>query len=187
MSASTDAKKTDEQLLAEFLSGRQAAVGELARRYERPLLGLALGLLGRRPDLACDAVQETWVRVIRFGKQFMGNSSFKTWLYRIGLNQCRSLLHARGGGNADGPLDVLPAHGDGPEQAAQTTDRDGVLRDAVGQLDSDKRAVVLLCYHNGLTHEQAAEILEVPLGTLKSRLHAALTELRAALGAEASS
>ena len=60
-----------------------------------------------------------------------------------------------------------------------------VVRRAVERLDDDKRFVVLLCYHAGLTHEQAAEILELPLGTLKSRLHAALTELRGVLAAEA--
>jgi RNA polymerase sigma-70 factor (ECF subfamily) len=58
------------------------------------------------------------------------------------------------------------------------------LRTAVGRLDEDRRLVVLLCYHAGMTHAQAAEILDLPLGTLKSRLHAALTELRAMLGAE---
>jgi RNA polymerase sigma factor (sigma-70 family) len=180
-------EKTDEQLLNELVAGKRRALAELAGRYERPLLGLAAGLLAGRRDLACDAVQETWVRVIRFAKQFAGRSSFKTWLYRIAVNQCRTL---RGGGVVGEPVGAVaatPARDQRPEQAAQTADQNHALQRAVERLEADKQFVVLLCYHGGMTHEQAAEILEIPLGTLKSRLHAALTELRACLGAEGKS
>jgi RNA polymerase sigma-70 factor (ECF subfamily) len=178
-----DPDKTDEQLLGEFLDGRTAALGELALRYEVPLLGLACSVLGGRRDLACDAVQETWLRVIRFAGRFTGRSGFKTWLYRIGLNQCRSLQAERLAPclNADaaGPVDDRR-----PDRAAQAADENHALRSAVGRLDEDRRLVVLLCYHAEMTHAQAAEILDVPLGTLKSRLHSALTDLRTMLGAE---
>jgi RNA polymerase sigma-70 factor (ECF subfamily) len=176
--------KSDEQLLSEFLGGRTVALGELARRYEAPLLGLACGVLGGRRDLASDAVQETWLRVIRFGKQFAGRSCFKTWLYRIALNQCRSLQAPRVAPSLDGDAGALPVDDRRPDRAAQQADENHALRAAVGRLDEDRRLVVLLCYHAGMTHAQAAEILDVPLGTLKSRLHAALTELRTTLGAE---
>jgi RNA polymerase sigma-70 factor (ECF subfamily) len=179
------AEKTDEQLLSEFLAGRRAALAELAGRYERSLLGLAAGLLSGRPDLACDAVQETWLRVIRFGKQFMGRSSFKTWLYRIAINQCRTLHAAPVSSTPTDEVRHMPAGDAQPDETAETIDQNHAVRRAVGRLDPDKRTVVLLCYHSGMTHEQAADVLEVPLGTLKSRLHAALTELRASLGAEA--
>ncbi|HWL95056.1 MAG TPA: sigma factor, partial [Phycisphaerae bacterium] len=86
-----DADKSDEQLLAEFVAGRKAALGELARRHESSLLGLACGLLGGREDLARDAVQETWMRVVRFAGGFHGRSCFKTWVYRIAVNQCRDI------------------------------------------------------------------------------------------------
>src|SRR5262249_29261237 len=81
----------DEQLLKRFAKGERNALGELARRYELPLLGLACGMLGGRRDLAMDAVQETWMRVIRFHSNFNGRSSVKTWLYRIAINQCRNV------------------------------------------------------------------------------------------------
>ena len=175
--------ETDEQLLAEFLAGRQAALGTLAQRYERPLLGLACGLLNGRRDLAADIVQESWLRVIRFGRKFKRRSSFKTWLYRIAVNQCRNLLKARAlPEGLTGAETVSPANG--PEGATAADDENHALRRTVARLDADKRAVILLCYHASLTHAEAAEILELPLGTLKSRLHAALEELRAALPAE---
>lgn len=177
--------KTDEQLLGEFLAGQRAALAELARRYERPLLGLAAGLLGGRRDLACDAVQETWLRVVRFGKQFMGRSSFKTWLYRIAVNQCRTLQTVRLTPNFDGEISGQPTGADPPESAVHAADRNHTLRHAVERLDPDRRLAVLLCYHAGMTRAQAADILELPVGTLKSRLHAALGDLRASLAAEA--
>lgn len=177
------AEESDEQLLREFVGGRKAALGELARRYERSLLGLAAALLGGRHDLACDAVQETWLRVIRFGGQFQGRSSVRTWLYRIGINQCRTLLATRAVAGEES-LAGRPAGGPGPDQAARAADDNHAVRRAVEGLDDDRRLVILLCYHAGMTHEQAAEILEIPVGTLKSRLHAALSALRAALGAE---
>ena len=182
--ANMKAGKTDEQLLDEFLGGRRAALAELARRYEQPLLGLTAGLLGGRRDLACDAVQETWVRVIRFGKQFMGHSSFRSWIYRIAINQCRTLQQATRPANSPPPSGKGPADERRPEQAAYSADQNHTLRHAVERLGPDKRLVVLLCYHGGMTHEQAADILEIPLGTLKSRLHAALGELRTTLSAE---
>ena len=177
------AQQSDEQLLSDFVAGRSAALGALAERYERPLLGLAAGLLGGRRDLACDAVQETWLRVIRFGKQFMGASSFKTWVYRIAVNQCRTLLPARASPEAAVAGDK-PGAAASPAEAAVNADENHAVRRAVERLDADRRYIVLLCYHAGLTHEQAAEILEIPLGTVKSRLHAALSELRAGLTAE---
>lgn len=81
---------SDESLLSAFIRGDKPALGELARRYERPLLGLATGLLDGKTDMAADAIQETWLRVIRFADKFDHRSSFKTWLYRIAINQCRT-------------------------------------------------------------------------------------------------
>jgi RNA polymerase sigma-70 factor, ECF subfamily len=177
--------RTDEQLWSEFAAGRRDALAALAQRYEQPLLGLACGVLGGQRDLACDAVQETWVRVLRYGGGFMGRCLFKTWVYRIAINQCRTLLGLRppppGLPTGDPPAADCTA----PPDSALAAETGDALRQAVQQLDVDKRLVILTCYHNGLTHAEAAEILEIPLGTLKSRLHAALDELRAALSVEA--
>lgn len=179
------ADKTDEQLLADFVAGRSAALGALARRHETALLGLAAGVLHGRRDLACDAVQETWVRVIRFAGQFAGRSSVKTWLYRITVNQCRTLLDSLPAERATAEPPDAAAPPSPPERTLHRAETNHAVRRAVEQLEAERRLVVLLCYHGGMTHEQAAEILEIPLGTLKSRLHAALNELRAALRQEA--
>jgi len=179
---------SDEILLRRFVEGRKAALGKLARRYEGPLLGLATGLLSGREDLAQDAVQETWVRVIRFAHTFNGDAGLKTWLYRIAINQCRdlaALAARRESQGADSDDRKADGGANRPDDSAIAAERDGQIRHAVAGLDDAKREILLLCYHDGLTHAEAAEALEIPIGTLKSRLHAALTELRERLDREA--
>lgn len=179
---------SDETLLKRFVDGRNAALGELARRYEPPMLGLARGLLRGNDDLARDAIQETWVRVIRFAHTFNGNAGLKTWLYRIAINQCRDLaaMHKK---HAASDLADESSHesasNDKPEHSAIGRERSEQIRIAIDTLDDAKREILLLCYHEGLTHKEAAGALELPVGTLKSRLHAALNALREQLDREA--
>jgi RNA polymerase sigma-70 factor, ECF subfamily len=131
-------------------------------------------------------VQDTWLRVIRSARTFDGRSSVKTWLYRILINRCKDLRAARRPLQPDSrgrePNALDPTIG----PAEPFADDSQALRAAVESLREDRRTIVLLCYHAGVTHEHAAEILGLPLGTLKSRLHAALTQLRAALAPEPS-
>lgn len=168
----------DERLLANFLRGDRSALAELARRYEAPLLGLAAAVLRGRTDLARDAVQETWVRIIRHGHTYSARSSFKTWIYRIALNQCRTI--AAGAGRSPRP----PADSDPPIDPALLAEDKDWLREQLQALPPDRRLLLLLCYHDNMTHRTAAQILGIPLGTLKSRLHAALTDLRQRLASE---
>lgn len=183
----------DEVLFRRFADGDRSALEILAQRHERALLGLARGLLNGRDDAACDAVQETWLRIIRYAKSFRGNSTFKTWIYRIVINQCHTIRAAqnRSQGRSALHADTVPPSPTSasaePESHATTTTEEDLhrLRTEVAKLTDDRRLVLLLCYHDGMTHQQAAEVLEIPVGTLKSRLHAALTQLRQHLPSEA--
>lgn len=148
---------------------------------------MAAGLLGGERALARDAVQETWLRAIRFCERFDGRCSFKTWLYRIAINQCHSIRSARPTPANVAPVPRSNSSIPAPDAAAESAELHGTVRDAVDQLGPDQRLMVLLCYHQGMTHTEAAEILEIPVGALKSRLHAALTELRERLSTENSS
>lgn len=181
----------DLVLLKRVAAGQKDALGELARKYEPALVGLATGLLGGREDLARDAVQDSWVRVIRYAHGFQERSSVKTWLYRIVINRCKDLRArrtmaalpeqdfgvARRGIGVDASQDDAPHRLNGTERAA-------ALHLAVAGLPAPTRLLLLLCYHHNLTHEQAADVLEIPLGTLKSRLNTALNELRKTLKRE---
>ncbi len=184
---------SDEELLRQFVRGDTAALGLLAARHERALLGLAAALFAPRRELALDAVQETWMRVIHYADSFRNTSSFKTWLYRILLSRCRALAAGERGatgaararssrefrpgepGPAEAPWAAIAPPDDQPEDLSE-------LRSLVAALPVAQRDVVLLCYHAQMTHSDAAAILEIRLGTLKSRLHAALTTLRRKLG-----
>jgi RNA polymerase sigma-70 factor (ECF subfamily) len=173
-----DLRASDEELIAGFVKGDSDALAELAHRHERALLGLARGLLGSSAA-ARDAVQEAWIRVIRHGASFNGRSAFKTWLYRITINRCRAVGAKER--KAAGKVGAAPAFTEPPDAKVVRSERRDDLTAALSALAPPKREVILLCYHDGMTHQRAAEILEIPIGTLKSRLHAALRELRGRL------
>jgi RNA polymerase sigma-70 factor (ECF subfamily) len=166
----------DEELLRAMAGGDCSGLAELAARYERALLDLSLAILGSH-DLACDVVQEVWLRVIRYAGGFQGCSSAKTWLYRIAINQCRTAMAAR----PTESLAVIELHatdGEDPAHRAALSDECERLKRLVESLSVPLRETVLLCYTHGLTHKEAAEAMGVPLGTVKSRLSAALEQLR---------
>ena len=125
------------------------------------------------------------MRVIRYGHSFNGRSSAKTWLYRITVNRCRDIRSGTTPDPRPNPRPQPAVECPDPGQLPMLEERDDALYEAVGRLSDTGRELVLLCYHDGLTHKQAAEVLEIPLGTLKSRLHAALEQLREHLCSEA--
>ncbi|MEM8758508.1 MAG: RNA polymerase sigma factor [Planctomycetota bacterium] len=173
-----DEPASDEQLLARFVSGDEAALGELAQRYESAMVGLAAGIVGgpsRDRTAAMDAVQETWVRVIRHGHTYDGRASVKTWMYTILTNVCRDRRRR------DAARRTRERTRRTVEQHAAAAIDPRVL-EAVADLEEPGRETVVLCFHRGLTHAQAADVLGVPLGTVKSRLHKAMTRLRERLG-----
>lgn len=186
MSNSGNQLISDEQALRRFASGERAMLGLIAQRHERELLGLARAILAGRDDLAAEAVQEAWVRVIRHAASFRCESSVKTWLYRITVNRCvelrekerrlgRRLTVAHEKSSSDDAISHdsgLPRH---------------LLLEALESLPEAPRTVLLLCYHRDLTQAQVAEVLGIPIGTVKSRLNTALVATRARLGSEVKS
>jgi len=177
---------SDLDLIKQFAATNDRQAFEaLARRHEQGLLGLAAGMLGNPDDLAIEAVQNTWIRVMKYAGSVRGSSSVKTWLYRILINQCRT-LQKKAIAQKKRETSAGDAKATSATNAGIETDREFQQRvnEAVSQLPAAHREVVLLCYHVEMTHALAAEILQIPVGTLKSRLNASLTKLRQALGAE---
>ena len=175
---------TDEALLERFAEvADPAAIAELAWRHEGAMLGLAWSLLRDRPR-AEDAVQDTWVRVTRHAKFFRGQSAFRTWLLRILIHRCRDAQRAaitareKSRAYAEGRADLAPLDRSDLDEDARAVAR------AVARLSPARAELVLLCHHHGLTHAQAAEVLQIPIGTVKTRLYAALDELRSVLAEE---
>lgn len=179
----------DEQILERIAAGEHDALGELAQRYEAQLLGLARGLLGGSPTAAEDAVQEAWVRVLRGAGGFRGEAGVKTWLYRIVINRCRDIQRRErrrivretsfrlvGAGGAASETDV----------SGDAAERDRRLHASLRGLPVEQREAVLLCHHRGVTQAEAARVLGIPEGTLKSRVRTGLAALRKRLGDGAS-
>ncbi len=145
------------------------------------------------PDAACDATQDAYVRAYASLHTFRGSSSFSTWLYRIVVNVSLDLLRRR----ARTPERLVLADEEHDEREIEVADpsadlqadverreRQAAVLRALQRVSDDHRAVLVLFDLNGLSYEEMAEVLAVPLGTVKSRLNRARLALREALGEE---
>jgi RNA polymerase sigma-70 factor (ECF subfamily) len=183
--------ETDERLLLRLRAGEREVFGTLVRRYERELFGYLRRYVGD-DDLADDVFQNTFVQVFLKIKQYEPGRPARPWLYAIATNQAIDALRRRNRradqradaavtADEDGqprPLfELLPAPGDGPPDAAERVEQRHLVRAAVDRLPDLLRQVVVLAYFQGLKYRDIADTLDIPVGTVKSRLHAALARL----------
>lgn len=187
----TSLPETDERLLARLRSGEREVFGTLVRRYERELFGYLRRYLGD-DDLADDVFQNTFVQVYLKIQQYELERPARPWLYAIATNQAIDALRRRNRRadqradaatttDEDGqqrPLfELLPAPGEDPSDSADRDEQRELVRAAVDRLPDLLRQVVILVYFQGLKYRDVAETLDIPVGTVKSRLHAALARL----------
>jgi RNA polymerase sigma-70 factor (ECF subfamily) len=182
--------RSDEELILACrgapLEHARALVGELARRHLERLASFICGITGDSAA-ALDLAQEAFVRVYKHRDNYKEVARFTTWLYTIGrnlaLNEIRNRkrrpLAGAGGddSNEAGALATAPARTEGPSAAAEKADVATVVRAAVAELPDHYRTVVILCDLEGRTYAEAAEVLEVPVGTIRSRLSRAREQL----------
>jgi RNA polymerase sigma-70 factor (ECF subfamily) len=181
----------DHRLIAECLQGRHAAFGELVCRYQDRLFNTVYRLLGNAED-AQDVVQEAFLNAFQSLDSFKGDSQFYTWLYRIAFNTAVSLKRKQRvalsiHGSREDRGEVEPRDPSGysqPEYALQQAEEERRIQQALGRLSSEHRAVLILKDMEGQKYEAMAEILGVPIGTIRSRLHRARLELRELLRQE---
>jgi len=171
----------DRDLAALAAAGDDEAFAELVRRHERRVYNLALRMLGRSED-ARDAAQDAFVACYRNLSKFRGDAAFSTWLHRIAVNACYDALRRRremlGLDEAPEPPPAAD-HGD-----AVTTSVD--VRRALLAVAEEFRTVLVLHDIQDLGYEEIARILEVPIGTVKSRLHRARVALGRVMAGEPS-
>ncbi len=183
--------ETDEQLLARLRAGDRSVFGALVRRYERELFGYLRRYVGD-DDLADDVFQNTFIAVFRKIGQYEPGRAARPWLYAVATNQAIDALRKRnrqGDRSADArtapdeegeprPLfELVPAPGPGPGEVADRAEQAELVRAAVDRLPDLLRQVVVLAYFQGLKYRDIADALDIPVGTVKSRLHAATTKL----------
>ena len=155
--------------MALVAGGDAVALETLYRRWERPLYHFLARHTGGR-DLD-DLHQETWLRIVRSSARFDPARRFSTWLFQIALNLCRDWLRR------PPPEPVDPATL--PVEAGEHADRDAALdiRRLLLALPDEQRAAIVLRYYHDLPEDEVAVILDVPRGTVKSRLHAGVRRL----------
>jgi RNA polymerase sigma-70 factor (ECF subfamily) len=175
----------DRRLIAASLEGDPAAFGELVRRYQDRLYNTVYRLLDNADD-AQDVVQDAFVNAYQSLDGFKGDSQFFTWLYRIAVNTAishkrkqRLTLSIDSGRNGERQVEP-PDDSDAsrPEHALERAEEERRVQQALNRLSAEHRAVLILKDMEGQKYEAMAEILGVPIGTIRSRLHRARTELR---------
>jgi len=171
---------TDADLLARVLvDGDPHAFGELVRRHQSPVRGLLRQLVRADVELADDLAQETFIRAYKNIRSFRGEAKFSTWLYRIAYNVFRE--HARKRKELVGiDEERLQAEAD-PQTVDPALRHD--LMNALANLPLHERTAVTLCCQNGLSHDEAARVLDIPLGTVKTNVLRGREKLKKMLAA----
>jgi len=175
----------DRRLIQECLNGRSTAYGELVRRYQDRLFNTVYRLVDNADD-AADVVQEAFISAYQSLESFKGDSQFFTWLYRIAMNAAISLKRKRKAAisietGSKGDLSIDPIDETAfnqPGDLLEQREEEAQLLDALNKLSPEHKAVLILKDIEGQKYEEIAEILQVPVGTIRSRLHRARVELR---------
>ncbi len=183
---------SDEKLLLSYRAERDGEVfGELVRRYERELFGYLRHYLGNA-EMAEDVFQQTFLQVHLKCAQFEPGRRVRPWLYTVATNQAidyrrRNRRHrlgslSRAAENSDEAearvlAELLGGPESGPADNAESAEQYDAVRRAVDALNASTRQVVILVYFQGLKYGEAAQVLSIPVGTVKSRLHAAMLKL----------
>jgi len=183
----TDPAVDDLDLVQACREGNADAFGELVRRYQDRLFPTIHRLVGSEED-SRDVLQDAFVRAYVKLSQFQGTSSFYTWVYRIAVNA--AVNHHRrkfprlidGGDDTRGdefsPAVEMRSREPDPAEHLDQVERDAIIQQALSRLSLEHRAVVIMRDLEELRYEEIAEILEIPIGTVRSRLHRARSELR---------
>ncbi len=177
--------RRDEELLAEHLAGKPGAFDTLVQRYADGLFGFFQRFVGNAA-IAEDLVQETFLQVHLAAATFDAQRTFKPWLYTIAANKARDYMRSRGrrplqsldtvAGNPDSPAPsaLLESNAPAANERLDTSEQIEQVRAIVAQMPEHLRMILILGYYQKLPYAEIAEILEIPVGTVKSRLHSAV-------------
>lgn len=185
--------QNERLLISKAKAGDVAAFEQLIEAYQKKVYNLALRMTGNQED-AADLAQEAFIRVFRSISGFKEQSSFSTWVYRITTNVCLDEIRKRKNRKVisidedihmdDGEMRRQIVSDDPlPDELAERAELRGIVNDAINSLPEDQRIVITLRDLNGLSYEEIAQILDIPGGTVKSRINRARQALRNVLSA----
>jgi RNA polymerase sigma-70 factor (ECF subfamily) len=178
---------TDEQLLESYRHGNRPAFAQLVERYQRELFHFLVRFLGDRAA-AEDVFQETFLQVHQSAAQFDPSRRFRPWLFTIAANKARDLMRSQArrptnplqatispGDDESGQyIDLMEATNPTPGQAMEREELQKLVHGTVMGMPDHLREILLLSYFHQFPYKQISDILAIPLGTVKSRLHAAV-------------
>ena len=185
---------SDQEVVLAAREGRQAAYRELIRRYERPIFALLFRMVRDR-ELAEDLSQETFVKALNAIESYRPEFKFSSWIFKIANNAAIDHLRRReldtlsldGSPHAETPEAMqatalqIGARQESPLDAVEARELGGAIEAAIGKLRPEYRSCILLRHVEGRAYEEIAEMLDLPLGTVKTYIHRARNELRQAL------
>jgi len=191
--SSNTPERSDEELLKLFRAGNASAFDALVHRYEGELFGYLNRYLRNR-ELTEDTFQTTFMTVYQKAETFEEGKRFKPWLYAIATNQAIDASRKRkrrqtislenewdsgeSSAKAGSLRDVLESNNEKPDSSAMMDEKKVQVRKAIDTLPENLRQVLLLAYFHEFKYQEISEVLEIPLGTVKSRLHAALEKFQ---------
>ena len=169
---------TDKQLVERVQRGDKRAFDLLVLKYQHRIVGL-VGRYLRDQDEVQDVAQEAFIKAYRALPRFRGDSAFYTWLYRIAINTAKNHLVSRSRRPPDSDVDVDLADGIyqdslsdmvNPENSLATDQLEAVVYKAIDDLAEDLKVAVTLREFEGLSYEEIADVMECPVGTVRSRI-----------------
>ena len=174
----------DRELVHAARAGDVSAFDNLFYRYRDGIYRLGLAIT-KDPSAAEEIVVDTFARAHRAIERLEPDDSLRPWLYRVAVNLSYNRRPRKGVSfsSLDDGTEDIAAEGESPSEAAERAERRRVVLECVDTLGPKHKVVVVLHYLNGLNLAEIAEIVEVPVGTVKSRLHYALRKLRVQLSA----
>jgi RNA polymerase sigma-70 factor (ECF subfamily) len=183
--------RSDEELMLSYRGGDEAAFEMLYRRHEKPLLNFFYRVVMNAVD-AENLCQETFFRIVRAKKKYEATAKFKTWLFQIALNLCRDRLrrmkhrshislNAQASSQNDGDIELQELISDPSsdlEKQIETEELGALVQGAITSLPEDEHLVVVLKEYQGTKFSEIANIMNCPIGTVKSLNHRAHKKLR---------
>jgi len=171
--------RDEVSLLRLSLDGETEAWGEIVTRYKEAVFGLCLGFLRNRAD-AEDLTHDTFIRAYENLRRYRLEKRFSTWLFTIASNLCRNRLRHRRYHPVLPPPDEVSGGSD-PAVVVGREDRWARIRRGLNRLPDTYRAPIVLRYYNDLTYQEISEVLSLPEGTVKTRLHRGKAMLKQAI------
>lgn len=180
-------QRTDEQLLAAYRQGDRASFAKLVERYQRELFHFLIRFLGDRAA-AEDIFQEAFLQVHQSADQFDLDRRFRPWLFTIAANKARDLMRSQArrpttpfqasinpNDQESGQfVDLMQSISSPPSEPLERQELHQLVQNTVMAMPEHLREILLLSYFHQFPYKQISEILHIPLGTVKSRLHAAV-------------